>query len=114
MSDSVTLRDYIDKRFEDSDKAIVAALAAQEKAVLKAENAAEERFKLLNELRGGVATIAQLEALEKAANELSNRLTRIEERGVGNQITKTNLYTAAGLAVAAITLVVLLVKSFVR
>lgn len=81
--DSVSLKEYIDKRFDNSDRAVQAALAAQEKAILKAEVAAEERFKLLNELRGGVATKAELEALIKVVDELKDRINRGEGKGSG-------------------------------
>jgi len=65
------LKTYFEQRFADSDKAIQAALVAQEKAIMKAENSAERRFELLNELRVGVATKEQLDALEKVVEALS-------------------------------------------
>ena len=39
-----TLKAYVDRRFEDADKAVVAALSAQKEAVVKAEIATEKRF----------------------------------------------------------------------
>lgn len=74
MSEMVTLREYIDQRFSDANRAVEAALAAQEKAVLKAEAAAEARFVLLNELRQGVATKEQVEAIEKLMQTLTDRM----------------------------------------
>ena len=84
----VALLSEMDKRFDqrmnDSDKAsaaalqaakeaVSAALAAAEKAVLKAELAAEDKFKLLNELRGAMkdqqamfATVASVDAIDDA------------------------------------------------
>lgn len=59
-------------------RAIDAALVSQEKAIVKAENAAEKRFELLNELRDGVATKEQLGALEKEMGGLAERITRSE------------------------------------
>lgn len=55
-------------------RAIDAALVSQEKAIVKAENAAERRFELLNELRDGVATKDQMEALEKVVDDLKDRI----------------------------------------
>jgi hypothetical protein len=51
-----------------ADRAVQAALQAAKEAVQKAEMAADKRFELLNELRIGVATTEQLEALEKVVN----------------------------------------------
>jgi hypothetical protein len=81
--EEVSLREYVDQRFDDSDKAISAAMVAQEKAILKAETAAEERFKLLNELRQGVATKEQLEALEKVVLDGKARLDSLQGRSSG-------------------------------
>jgi hypothetical protein len=60
------LRDYLDKRFNDNDKAVQAALVSQEKAVgaalstakeavTKAEAATEKRFESVNEFRAQLA-----------------------------------------------------------
>lgn len=64
-------------------RAIDAALVAQEKAIIKAENAAEKRFELLNELREGVATKEQIEALDKVVDGLSSRLDKIDGKSNG-------------------------------
>ena len=55
----------LDAALEAADRAVQAALQSADRAVAKAELAADKRFELLNELRVGVATIDQLEALEK-------------------------------------------------
>lgn len=65
-----TFKEHVDQRFTDQDKAVSAALQAAKEAVIKAETAADKRFELLNELRNGVATVEQLEALEKVVNAL--------------------------------------------
>lgn len=90
----ITLKSYFDRRFDDSDKAIQAALVAQEKAINKAETAAERRFELLNELRQGVATKEQLEALEKTVTELSSRINRSEGSSKGSDKTLNYLLMA--------------------
>lgn len=46
-----TLKAHIDQRFVDQDRAVQAALQAAEKAVTKAEVAAEKRFDSVNEFR---------------------------------------------------------------
>jgi hypothetical protein len=94
------LKTYVDRRFSDQDKAVQAALASQEKAVIKAENAAEERFKLLNELRQGVATKEQLEALEKLIATLAERVTRIEAIKQGSTEMRVLIFAVIGLGIA--------------
>lgn len=68
--ETVTLKEYFERILEEKDKAINIALAAAKESVIKAENAAERRFELLNELRQGVATKEQLEALDKVVDDL--------------------------------------------
>ncbi len=109
-----SLKEYFDQRFNDSDKAIQAALASQEKAVIKAENAADKRFELLNELRDGVATREQLDALEKIVNSLASRLSTDEGSSQGSQITKTNFYGAIGAAGVLLSIVVLLANGLLK
>lgn len=58
--DTITLRDYFDALREADKDALHAALVA-----------AEKRLDLLNELRQGVATTDQLNALEKVVSALS-------------------------------------------
>lgn len=50
----VPLKVYVDKRFEESEKAIQAALAAAEKAVNKAETNGEKWRDNANEWRGAM------------------------------------------------------------
>jgi len=74
-----TLKYHIEKLLEEKDKALNAALIAVKEENRKTEVAAEKRFDLLNELRGDVATKAQLEALEKVVKTLE----RLVYTGVG-------------------------------
>jgi type VI protein secretion system component VasK len=78
-----TLKEMTEQRFTDSDKAIQAALSAAKEAVVKAELAADKRFELLNELRSGVATHEQLEALEKVVDDLKDRINTSQGKGQG-------------------------------
>jgi CHASE3 domain sensor protein len=110
-----TLKVLMDERQEHlkelrvaDQRAIDAALVSQEKAIVKAETAADKRFELLNELRGGVATKEQLEGLEKIVADLKDRLTNGEGIGKGSQITTNKIYAALAAAVGVIGLVVLL------
>src|ERR1700686_742943 len=62
----ISLREYVDRRFDDQDKAVQtaltsaekavqAALAAAKEAVTKAEIANDKRFESVNEFRGQLA-----------------------------------------------------------
>jgi hypothetical protein len=101
-ADDVSLREYVDTRFEAQREAVAAALAAQEKAVAaalaaadravaKAETAAEKRFESVNEFRSALAdnfrTLmprAEAEAAMKTVNEkidiLTSRVNARDER----------------------------------
>jgi chromosome condensin MukBEF ATPase and DNA-binding subunit MukB len=81
-----------------ADRAVQAALLAAKEAVQKAELSADKRFELLNELRSGVATMAQFEALEKIVIDLSKRMNVNSGRSSGYDAS-WKLFTAlAGLA----------------
>jgi hypothetical protein len=104
-SDSISLREYTDKRFDAQEKAVAAALAAQEKAVaaalaaadravLKAETATERRFENSNEWRNTVETLQRTymprtesdqltKALSEKIDELAKRVNAKENQGVG-------------------------------
>jgi hypothetical protein len=75
------LRDQ--QRFTAQTEEVKAALISQEKALRTKAEADDKRFELLNELRTGVATREQADALEKRINEMAARLDRIEGRSTG-------------------------------
>jgi hypothetical protein len=105
-----TLKVHYDRRFADSDKAIQAALAAQEKAIIKAEAAAERRFELLNELRQGVATKEQLELVEKLVQGLTDRMNRSEGQDNGSLATKGSMYAAIAAVGVILGILMLLAR----
>lgn len=84
------------------------ALAASDKAITKSEQSYDKRFELLNELRSGVATREQLEALEKRIVDLATRMDRSEGHGAGAKDNKAGIYGAIFAAVALITIFVFL------
>jgi hypothetical protein len=53
-ADEISLRQYIDIRVEAVEKAVLAAIAASDRAVNKAEAANEKRFDAVNEFRGAL------------------------------------------------------------
>jgi phosphopantetheinyl transferase (holo-ACP synthase) len=114
MDDIEHLRELIDERdrryqerYEASSRAVEAALLAAKEAVSKAELSTDRRMELLNELRTGVATTDQLEALEKIVTELGNRVTRAEGAGAG-RIAMYGWIIAAVGALATVMTVVLI------
>jgi vacuolar-type H+-ATPase subunit I/STV1 len=120
MWDVDSLKEYTDKRLEDSDKryeqrfidnqqAVNAALTAAKEAVLKAETASEKRFEAVNEFRQTLADQAsQLmprnEAIQRAdsnaekISSLGSRLDKIEGRSGGFSAGWGYLIAAVGLA----------------
>jgi hypothetical protein len=55
--DDISLREYVDVRFEAQGKAVDAALAAAKEAVIKAETSTEKRFENSNEWRNTVESL---------------------------------------------------------
>ena len=104
-----TLKEYFEALRADDKEALQAALVAVHQENRKSEVSAEKRFDLLNELRTGVATKDQLEALEKVVNDLKDRLNTSQGQSQGAQLTKGNIYTAVGVGsgviIAALALI---------
>jgi hypothetical protein len=80
---TVSLRYYVEARFKALEKATRLALTEREKAIDKAEKAIGERLTLLNELREGVATKEQLDALGNRVAEQKERLDKLEGTSSG-------------------------------
>jgi hypothetical protein len=101
-----SVKAYVDSNRASDQTAVQAALAAQEKAIIKAEAAAERRFELLNELRQGVATKEQLEALEKVVQVLNDRMNLKD--GASRGITAGWGYLVGTLGISATIVTVIL------
>jgi hypothetical protein len=97
-----SLKDHFDALRAADQTAVQAALAAQEKAIIKAEAAAERRFELLNELRQGVATKEQLQALEKEMAAITERLTRGEGQKQGSEVTIGKIIAIVGISITVL------------
>jgi len=70
----VGLKELVEELRKADQLALAAALTAAEKAVSKAEVATENRLMLLNELRSGVATKEQYEALVSRLDDLRSQV----------------------------------------
>lgn len=79
---------------------VTTALIAAEKAVTKAEVATENRLTLLNELRSGVATKEQMDALAERVSDIKERLDRLEGRTTGLSDSAKVLISVVGLVIA--------------
>src|SRR4029077_471564 len=104
-----TFKVYVDQRFSDQDKAVNAALSAAEKAVGKAEVAAEKRFDAVNEFRSvlndqqkNFLTRNEYDqahhSLVEKVDDLSARMDRSEGRGNGFSTSWQVLVAAVGIA----------------
>ena len=93
-----------------ADRAVQAALQAAKEAVTKAELSADKRFELLNELRTGVATTEQIEALEKVVTDLAKRLDRGEGAGIGRNTMFGWIIAAIGGVVSVMTVVIIVTR----
>ena len=83
MPETVSLRDYVDAIFAERGKQVNTAL-----------DSINDRLKLLNELRGNVATRDQLEAMNQRLTDLT---ARIQGKGAG-------IAQSWGVLVSAITI----------
>jgi CHASE3 domain sensor protein len=103
-----SLKEHIDALRADDKQALEAALVAVQQENRKSEISVEKRFDLLNELRTGVATKDQLEALEKVVNDLKDRINTSTGQNQGSQLTKAAFTTYLVAGCAFITVVVLI------
>jgi uncharacterized tellurite resistance protein B-like protein len=97
----------LDAALLSADRAVQAALQAAKEAVTKAELSADKRFELLNELRTGVATTEQIEALEKIVTDQAKRLDRAEGANSGRAAMYGWIIAAIGAIVSVMTVVVI-------
>lgn len=101
-----TLKELLDERYTTQTKALDAAFAAAQVSLQAALVAINERLALLNELRVGVATAAELVALEKVVQVLSSRMDTSEALHVGAQNKITNIRGTLAAYMAVATLII--------
>lgn len=86
----------------------------QEKNVVTALTAIDKRLDILNELRTGVATVAQVEALEKIVDESKERVGKIENVKAGSELTIGKIYAAIATIGVMLTIIVLVANGVFR
>lgn len=131
-NDAVTLREYVDTRFDAQDRAVASALAAQEKtvaaalasadrAVSKAELASDKRFEGVNEFRQSLADQARLlmprleaeqivKGLTEKLDALTARLNTRDDQGKGAGNLWGYIVGAVGLVATIAALVGMVTK----
>jgi len=112
-SNKITLREYVDVRFDAQKEAVNAALAAAQKAVDKSDAAYEERFRGVNEFRNALGDSARLNMprteAEQQFKSLAEKLEKLDERLAARE----NRGEGKGAALSLIASVVAVIASVV-
>ena len=115
------LTGLLDERHHAQSQAVAAALLSAEKAVGKAETAAEKRFDAVNEFRAQLAdqastfmprseSEARASALAEKVDALDKRLDKAEGRTSGSTATWGYLVAGVGLLLAVIGVVLTVIR----
>jgi hypothetical protein len=117
-----TLKEYVLQRFMDNQKAVDAALVSQEKAIIKAETAAEKRFESVNEFRQQLNDQAQTlmprqeytvqhKALEDKIADINDRLNTMGGQSEGSKIVMGKIYAAIAAVGSILAIIILLANN---
>ena len=104
----ISLREYVDTRFDAQKEAVNAALAASDRAVNKAEMASEKRFDSVNEFRAALNDSARLlmprleceqrfAALEKMISDLKTTVEANSNKDEGKNLGFLKVVTGISL-----------------
>lgn len=115
-----TLKEYVEQRFTDQDRAVQSALLAAKEAVIKAETATEKRFESVNEFRQQLSDQtntflsrpeynAQHKALEDKVSFLVDARNQTEGKSTGYGLSWSIFLGIATLVIAIITAVTLII-----
>lgn len=106
-----------EQRFAEQKAAVDAALAAADRAVVKAEAAAEKRFEGVNEFRGTLADqqtlLIRRSEVDVMVSGLHEKVATIKEQMDRLQAERAGIRGGWGLAVGVIGLIGLIVSIFV-
>jgi hypothetical protein len=117
----ISLREYVDTRFEAQKEAVTAALAAADRAVNKAELASEKRFDSVNEFRAALNDSARLlmpraEAeqrmltIESSIRDLKTSYAAIDNREEGKSLGFLKIVSGLSLIANAVLMVYYLAR----
>jgi hypothetical protein len=114
----ISLREYVDIRFDAQEKAVNAALAASDRAVNKAEMASEKRFDAVNEFRAALNDSSRLlmprSESEQSYKVLANKIETLESRQNARDERGRGMSDIWGYIVGAIGVAALIVSIFMR
>jgi multidrug resistance efflux pump len=117
----ISLREYVDTRFEAQKEAVTAALAAADRAVNKAELASEKRFNSVNEFRAALNDSARLlmpraEAeqrmltIESSIRDLKTSYAAIDNREEGKSLGFLKIVSGLSLIANAVLIMYYLAR----
>jgi len=117
----ISLREYVDTRFEAQKEAVTAALTAADRAVNKAELASEKRFDSVNEFRAALNDSARLlmpraEAeqrmltIESSIRDLKTSYAAIDNREEGKSLGFLKIVSGLSLIANAVLMVYYLAR----
>ena len=117
----ISLREYVDIRFDAQEKAVSAALMAADRAVGKAELASEKRFDSVNEFRAALSDSSRLlmprseseksiASVEEKIVALTKRVDTREERSTGSNQS----WVIIGLVISVLANVALIFSVIMR
>jgi hypothetical protein len=117
----ISLREYVDTRFEAQKEAVTAALAAADRAVNKAELASEKRFDSVNEFRAALNDSARLlmpraEAeqrmltIESSIRDLKTSYAAIDNREEGKSLGFLKIVSGLSLIANAVLIMYYLAR----
>lgn len=103
-----TLKEHFDERFASAERAVTAALAGSEKAILKAEASADKRAEAANEIRAAMldqqktfATREALSAIDKRTDDLADLLKTLTGKSEAFNRMATVVIALAAVGVSA-------------
>lgn len=105
------------QRFDAQKEGVASALTAAEKAVHKAESAAEKRFESVNEFRGQLTDqaatfltrteyVSAHQAIAEKISDLAARVDKQEGSTTGGRDVWAWLFAAAGIVVAIVVAII--------
>jgi hypothetical protein len=101
-----SLKEHLERLLAEKELRDQQRFDASQEALKEAITSLNGRLQLLNELREGVATEEQLEALKLIVEEIRRRQERTEGHTVGGRAQMTRLYAALGAAFILFSVIV--------
>jgi anion-transporting ArsA/GET3 family ATPase len=107
-----TLKEYLGSRIDGVEKNVTTAMAAADKAVNKAEAAAEKRFDSVNEFRSALkdqqSTFADKQQTDFRLAAIESNLDKVKGAGLGISIAASTIAGIIAATAAVATIEVLL------